>query len=95
MSNYDSKAVIKFNPGDTPCDAGFPARDFLPITAIPRDDGDFHGPLPASFSQTPTPIALPLKTNAKPQFDRTVDRAVEVFFLVFQGSNLAECWLSC
>jgi hypothetical protein len=38
-------------------------------------------------AKTPPPIALLLKTKAKVQFDRTVDRAVEAFFPVFQGSN--------
>jgi hypothetical protein len=31
----------------------------------------------------PHPISVLLKTNTKPQFDRTVDRAVEAFFRVF------------
>jgi hypothetical protein len=38
----------------------------------------------------PPPIALLLKTKVQPQFDSTVDRAVEAFFCVFQQSNLAQ-----
>jgi hypothetical protein len=38
-------------------------------------------------ARTPPPIALLLKTKAKPQFDRTVDQAVEALFGVFQPPN--------
>jgi hypothetical protein len=31
-----------------------------------------------------------LKTKVKPQFDRAVDRTVEVFFPAFQGFNQAQ-----
>jgi len=39
------------------------------------------------LSQTPTPHGTLLKTKAKPQFDRAVDRAVEAFFRVFLSPN--------
>ena len=35
----------------------------------------------------PPPIDVLLKTKAKPQFDRAVDRAVEALFRVFSGLN--------
>ena len=38
----------------------------------------------------PTPHSTLLKTKAKPQFERTVDRTVEGFFRVFQPSNRAQ-----
>src|SRR5579864_234084 len=37
--------------------------------------------------QTPPPLEVLIKTKGKVQFDRAVDRTVEAFFHVFQGSN--------
>jgi hypothetical protein len=37
-------------------------------------------------ARTPPPISVLLKTKAKPQFDRTVDRAVEAFFTFLRAS---------
>jgi hypothetical protein len=51
---------------------------------------DSCGPLPASFSQRPTPHTTFVETKAEPKFNRAVDRAVEAFFPVFQRSNLAQ-----
>jgi hypothetical protein len=39
----------------------------------------------------PTPIDALLQTKAKVQFDKTVNKTVEAFFLVQSLSNLAEC----
>ncbi len=47
-------------------------------------------------ARTTPPIAPLLKTKTKPQFERTVDRAVEALFLVFPGSirfNSSPCLL--
>ncbi len=38
-------------------------------------------------ARPPPPIGVLLKTNAKPQFDRAVDRAVEALFRVFSALN--------
>lgn len=54
------------------------------MTAISRDVGDSGDTLRPSAcvpsARYPPPIGAVLKTNAKPQFDRTVDRAVEALF---------------
>jgi hypothetical protein len=57
-----------------------------------RDDGD-PGDRRASRA-TPPPIGVLLKTQAKPQFDRAVDRAVEALFCVFSAPNHVESALS-
>jgi hypothetical protein len=65
----------------------------FPITAMTRDfgdHGDSYGPLPVSLSHDPPPTDALLKTKAQPQFDSTVDRAVEAFFCVFPQFNLAQ-----
>jgi len=46
------------------------------------------------FPDPHPPIRVLLKTNAKPQFDRAVDRAVEAFFRVFSTLNHVESALS-
>jgi len=54
----------------------------LAISAI-----SFCGLLPASLSQTPTPIDVLLKTKAKPQFERPVERLSTPLFRAFLASN--------
>jgi hypothetical protein len=60
------------------------------MSAITRDHGDSCGPLPASLSQTPTPIDVLLKTKARSQFDRTVTERSKLFFPFFNGPIWAQ-----
>jgi len=65
------------------------------ISAIFGNHGNFGNlacsPLPASFSQMPTPIDVLLQTKAEVQFDRAVTARSKSLFSVFQRSNQATC----
>jgi hypothetical protein len=57
------------------------------MSAITSDFGDSAALCLRPSAGDPPPIDVLLKTKAQPQFDSTVDRAVEAFFCVFQRSN--------
>jgi len=63
-----------------------PNRRQFPALPIPRDYGDFGDP--GDFFEQPHPgVALLLKTNAQPQFDKTVTRQSTPFFCLFSVPN--------
>ncbi len=75
--------------GCSPCLRASAVGSCFPVTRC-LDHRSFTALCLRSSARDPTPHSTLLQTKAQPQFERTVDRAVEAFFCAFQRSNLAQ-----